>query len=148
MSFFDGDAQGVSKYFKQFENLNREYPGMMTLKGDNVLVERLPRIEMKTKSGLIIGTATTYKNTVADTLTDFGLVLMVGPGQLFEDGSTCPCDAKPGDIVLLPQSTYWYGAFGHIAEYDAYSIGRLRDGQIPMWFTDYKKVFEVLNDRG
>jgi co-chaperonin GroES (HSP10) len=143
--FFDGDAIAVSKYFKKFQTLLKECPGIMTLKGDNVLVEKLPKVELKTKSGLIIGTSTTHKNTVADSVTDFGLVLMTGPGQVFEDGSDCPCDAKPGDIILLPQGTYWYGAFGHISQYEPYSIGRLRDGQIPMWFTDYKKAFEVLN---
>lgn len=144
-AFFDGDAIAASKYFKKFETLRKEYPGAMTLKGDNILVEKLPKVEMKTKSGLIMGTVTTHKNTVADSLTEFGIVLMTGPGQLFEDGSTCECDAKPGDIILLPQSTFWFGLFGHITDYDPYSIGRLRDGQVPMWFTDYKKAFEVLN---
>lgn len=143
--FFDGDAIKASKYYSKFQTLLNEYPGLMELKGDNILVERLPKVEMKTKSGLIIGTTTTHKSTMQDSATDFGLVLMAGPGQFFDDGSDCPCDAKPGDIILLPQSVYWYGAFGHITDYEPYSIGRLRDGQIPMWFSDYKKAFEVLN---
>lgn len=143
--FFDGDAIKASKYFSAFERLRKECPGAMSLKGDNVLVERLPQIELKTRSGLILGTAKTHKNTVADSTTDFGLVLMTGPAIVFEDGSTAELDCKPGDIILLPSSTYWYGAFGHIASYEPYSIGRLRDGQVPMWFGDYKQAFEMLN---
>lgn len=144
--FFDGDAVAVSKYFKRFKRLHDDFfSSIMMIRGDNVLVERLPPLEVKTKSGLIIAEAKTHKNTVQDTCTEFGLVLATGPGQVFEDGTLAPCDAKPGDVVLLPQGTFWYGAFGHIADYTPYTIGRLRDGQIPIWFGDYMKAFEVLN---
>lgn len=143
---FDGDALRVSRYFKRFERLTKEFPRAMELKGDQILVEKLPQVELKTKAGLIIGTATTHRNTIEDSTTEFGVVLMVGPGQFDETGQTIPCDSKPGDVVLLPGSTYWYGAFGHIADYDPYSIGRIRDSLIPMWFGDYQLAFKVLNE--
>jgi len=143
--FFTGDAVGSSKYLKKFRRLTLEFPGIMELKGDHLLVERLPAIEMKTKSGIILQGAKTFRDTIEDTMTEFGIVLMTGPGQLDEQGNTFPCDSKVGDVILLPGSTYWYGAFGHIAGYEPYSIGRVRDTLIPMWFQDYKKAFEVLN---
>ncbi len=145
--FFDGDALAASKYFKRFEKLRKEYPELLTLKGDNILVEKLPKLEMKSKSGLILSAnINTHKNTMGDALTEFGIVLLVGPGQFLDDGASIECDAKPGDVILLPTSVMWYSQFGHIADYESYSIGRLRDGQIPLWFKDYKKAFAVLNE--
>lgn len=144
---FKGDAVGISRYFHRFKKLMDDHPRCMELKGDQILVEKLPKPELKTSGGLIIpGGVSTHKNTIESDTTEFGLVLMVGPGQFLEDGTTVPCDSKPGDVILLPGTTYWYGAFGHIADYDPYTIGRIRDGAVPMWFSDYKKAFEVLND--
>jgi co-chaperonin GroES (HSP10) len=143
--YFDGDAIAVSKYFKAFQTLIKEYPNAMMLKGNQILVEKLPKVERKTKSGIIIAEAHTHKNTVADTATDFGLVLMTGPGQIDEKGNDIPTDARVGEIILLPHSTYWYGAFMGLPQYEPYTIGRLLDDQIPMWFGDYKKAYEVLS---
>lgn len=142
--FFDGNAMAASKYFERFARL-LEFPGLMTLKGDDILVERLPPLEMKTKSGIILADAKTHKQTAHDAATEFGIVLATGPGQVFEDGTVQPCDAKIGEVILLPGNVVWYSQFGHITDYEPYSIGRLRDSQVPVWFTDYKKVFEVLN---
>lgn len=142
---FDGDALAISRYYHRFKKL--QDMDAMLLKGDQILVERLPKPELKTSSGLIIpGGVKTYKDTIESDTTEFGLVLMVGPGQYTDDGGIIQCDSKVGDVILLPGTTYWYGAFGHIADYDPYSIGRIRDGMVPMWFKDYKKAFEVLNE--
>ena len=143
--YFDGDALAASKYFERFARL-REHRGLMWLRGDNVLVEKLPPVELKTKSGLILGSANTHKGTIADACTEFGIVLMTGPGLIGDDGEDIPLDCQPGDVVLLPSSTFWYGAFGHIAGYEPYTIGRLRDSQVPLSFTDYRKAFDILND--
>lgn len=142
---FEGDAIAVSKYFHKFQRLVKEFPGTMELKGDHVLIERLPQIELRTKTGLVIPGTSGYKETMTDLSTDFGLVLMTGPGMWTDDNGDIPCDAKPGDVVLLPSSVQWYSVFGHIAGYEPYSIGRVRDGQLPMWFQDYRKAFEILN---
>ncbi|UOF79036.1 cpn10 [Caudoviricetes sp.] len=143
---FEGDAISISRYFTKFQKLVTEHPGAMELKGDQVLVERLPKPELKTASGLFIpSNVKTHRDTIESDSTEFGLVLMVGPGQYTDDGTTIPCDSKPGDVILLPGTTNWYGSFGHIADYDPYSIGRIRDSMVPMWFGDYKKAFEVLN---
>jgi len=142
--FFNGDVEQVSQYLNRFRRL--AHSSTLILKGDNILVERLPKIEMKSKSGLILGVdIKTYKDTAHDALTQFGVVLMVGPGQVYEDGTIQSTDSKPGDVILLPGNVQWYSGFGHIADYEPYSIGRLRDSQVGMWFQDYKQAFEILN---
>lgn len=144
---FDGDALAVSKYYERFKRFHgKEFHGSpMTLKGDMILVEKLPALEMKTKGGIIIAKAVTHRDTHADMMTEFGIVLLTGPGQVFEDGSTQACEAKPGDVILLPGNVGWYSQFGHMADYVPNTIGRLRDSQVGMTFTDYKKAFEFLN---
>lgn len=133
-----------SKYFERFGRLNMFDP-FMSLKGDMIMVEKLPKIERKTKSGIIIADHKSYKDNFSDAEAEFGIVLMVGPGQVFEDGTVQPCDSRPGDTILLPGNVFWYSQFGHLADYEPYTIGRLRDSQVGLWFTDYKKAFEVLN---
>lgn len=147
--FFEGDAKAVSRYWDKFERLRaaeKEVGQLLILKGDMLLVEKLPPVEIRTASGLVVGNAqATHKGTMADACTEFGLVLAVGPGQLFEDGSLQACDSQPGDIVMLPGNVFWYSMFGHINNYANYTIGRVRDAQIPIWVTNYQKVFDVLN---
>ncbi len=143
---FDGDALKASKYYQRFEKLGGSTT--MNLKGDMMLVEKLPKIEKKTSSGIIIvSDASQYRAGHGDSDAEFGIVLMVGPGQVLEDGTLLPCDSMPGDVILLPGNVAWYSQFGHMADYEAYSIGRLRDSQVGMTFTDYKKTFEVLNEK-
>lgn len=148
--FFNGDAIQASRYWRKFEKLRaiEEKLGrkLLILKGDTILVEKLPPVEIKLPSGIIYSDAkSTHKGTMADSVTEFGIVLAVGPGQIFEDGSSYPCDSKPGDVVLLPGNVMWYSMFGHIAGYQNYTIGRLRDSQVPIWLTDYQMAFEALN---
>lgn len=150
MDYFNGDAIQISRYWKKFEKLRaiEEKLGrkLLILKGDNLLVEKLPPVEIKLPSGLVLGEAkSTHKGTMADHVTEFGLVLAVGPGQVFENGESIPCDSKPGDVILLPGNTQWYSMFGHIVGYQNYTIGRLRDSQVPLWLTDYQMCFEALN---
>lgn len=162
-----GDAEEISRYFKRFQRLSEDFtriprPEMdtehsydahelvphMTLKGDMLIVERLPKIELKSKGGIIMPhDVKTYKDTMSDRVTDFGIVLMTGPGHVFDDGTRAPCECKPGDVVLLPGNVAWYSAFGTMGDYEAFSIGLVRDAQIMLQFSDYKKAFEVLNEK-
>lgn len=147
--YFDGDALKASRYWRRFLKLTQyedKRGRKLNLKGDTVLVEKLPTLELKTKSGLIIAETTTHRETAADAATDFGLVLRTGPGQYFEDGTIQPCEAKPGDVILLPGNVRWFSQFGHIVGMKPYTIGLLRDAQILMDFKDYMEVFNVLNE--
>lgn len=147
--FFEGSAIASSRYWEKFQRLRaaeakRGRPLLM-LKGDQMLVEKLPPVEIKLPSGIIYSGVDTHKGTMADAATEFGLVLATGPGTMFEDGTEQPCDSKPGDVVMLPGNVFWYSMFGHLAPYHNYTIGRVRDAQIPMWTTDYELAFKVLN---
>ncbi len=145
---FNGDARSTSRYFKRFQRLLEAQGEVlpMSLKGDMLIVERLPKIELKTSSGIILPhDMKTYKDTHSDRVTDFGLVLMTGPGAVFDDGSSAPCECKAGDVILLPGNVAWYSAFGTMADYEAYSIGLVRDAQVILHFPDYIKAMEVLN---
>lgn len=148
--FFNGDAIQASRYWKGAQRIRsfekRHNRQLIILKGDMLLVEKLPPVEIKMPSGLVYGSAKgTHKGTMADDVSEFGLVLMAGPGQTYEDGTHAPPDSKPGDVVLLPGNVGWYSVFGHIAGYQPYTIGRVRDAQIPIWTTDYQMTFEVWN---
>lgn len=152
-----GDAREVSRYFKRFQRLTADTVNFgsgeavlndlpMVLKGDMLIVERLPKVELKTKGGIIMPhDVKTYKDTMSDRVTDFGIVLMTGPGHIFDDGSRAPCECKPGDVILLPGNVAWYSAFGTMGDYTAFSIGLVRDAQIMLQFSDYIKAMEVLN---
>lgn len=152
-----GDAREISKYFKRFQRLAEPvgqgldgeplYEDHMVLKGDMLIVERLPKVELKTKGGIIMPhDVKTYKDTMSDRVTDFGIVLMTGPGHVFDDGTRAECECKPGDVILLPGNVAWYSAFGTMVGYEAFSIGLVRDAQIMLQFTDYQKAFEILNE--
>lgn len=149
-NYFDGDVRKTSRYWDKFRKLEEfEFHvakcDLLKLKGDTMLVEKLPPVEIKLKSGLVYQGVDTHRGTMADDATEFGLVLAVGPGQYFEDGTLQVPDSKPGDVILLPGNVFWYSQFGHLAGYEAYTIGRMRDSQVPMWFSDYRTAFEILN---
>lgn len=142
-------AKSASKYYERFQKAS----SFLRLLGDNILVERLPKpdFEQRTKGGIILPSETNskYKHTHADDLMEFGLVLAVGPGQhvIGETGQleVLPCTTKPGDIILLTDNIEWYSQFGHMADYEAYSVGRVRDSNVMMFFTDYKAFIEAIN---
>lgn len=135
-----------SRYLERFKRLAES--GAIVLVGDTLLVEKLGVIESKTKSGIIIPTnkISTYKTTVADEVIEFGVVLMVGPGDV-EDGEHLPTTTKPGDIIALPMNVQWYSQFGEMEGYEIGTIGRMRDAQVMMSFPDYEAAMEALNEK-
>lgn len=141
---FKGDAREVSKYIKRFEKLAET--SFLELKGNLLIIERLPKVDMTTKSGIIIPSSIKgYRDTHADMVTDFGLVLMTGPGEVLEDGTHAAMETQVGDVILLPNNVHWYSTFGALADYEANTIGVTRDSHVLMTFKDYIKTFEVLN---
>lgn len=146
---FTGDGKACSKYFTRFAEAQQH----LRLAGDNILVEKLPKpdLEQRTASGIILPTekSSRYARTHADDLMEFGLVLAVGPGQhiIGETGQLeiLPCTCKPGDIILLTDNIEWYSQFGHMVDYDPNTIGRIRDANVMMFFSDYMAFIEVLN---
>lgn len=154
--FFNGDAIQASRYWEAFQRLqNKEIEfacNLLRLKGDNLLVERLPKLEIghkvegTNKTIFIPGEIETYKDTAGDKMTNFGLVLRAGPGDVSSDGSRIEMEIEVGAVVLLPGNVEWFSVFGHLKHYKQYTIGRVREAQIPMDFRDYLTVFKELNN--
>lgn len=152
----NNEAVANSRYFERFKRLAQDARGeeaeelgnLMVMKGDMLLVERLPPVETKVKIGgldIIIADAKTHKETWKDQVAEFGIVLMTGPGQMLEDGTIIPPEARPGDVILLTHRVDWYSQFGALASYEPNTIGRVRDSEVSIFFTDYKKTFDILN---
>ena len=135
-----------SRYLERFKRLAETQN--IVLVGDTLLVEKLGAIETKTVGGIIMPTAkiSTYKQTAADEVIEFGMVLMVGPGDVCDDGSHLPTTTKPGDIIALPMNVQWYSQFGEMQGYEMGTIGRMRDAQVMMSFPDYHAAMEALNE--
>lgn len=162
---FTGDVEESSRYLKRFRGLvevtrHKDLDGMncvdehqpyLRLVGDTILVERLGKIENKTKHGIIMPTTTTngtYKNLAADEVIEFGVVLMTGPGDIDpETGNHYALTTRVGDIISLPMNVQWYSQFGHMSDYEMGTIGRMRDAQVMMVFPNYEKAMEVLNGK-
>ncbi len=147
---FTGDALACSKYYERFKKAIQH----LRLIGDNILVEKLPKpdLEQRTTSGIILPTESSarYRSTHADDLMEFGLVLAVGPGQhiIGETGQleVLPTTTKPGDIILLTDNIEWYSQFGHMADFTPHTIGRIRDANVMMFFSDYMAFIGALNE--
>lgn len=147
-----------SRYLRRFERLMKgivpegklvgpEFP--MELTGDIILIERLDKKEKTVKCGeleLVVAEATTYKETFYDQAAEVGIVLAVGPGQHLDDGTVIPCMTKPGDVVLLSGHIDWYSEFMGMKNYKAGTIGRARDSNLCLFFTNYDKAMELLNE--
>lgn len=137
-----------SRYLKRFQKLASDAPGAFRMEGDLLLIEALPKLEKEvTLAGgtkIVIADAKTHKQTHNDLAMEFGLVIMAGPGDIYE-GERLEMNCKVGEVVLLPGNVAWYSQFGSLANYEPYTLGVVRDASILVHLTDYEKAFEVLN---
>lgn len=138
-----------SKYSKRFGRLLRDAPDSLRIEGDLIIVEALPKLEKTVElSGgtkLIIADDKSYRSGHNEKTMEFGLVLMVGPGDVTDDGGRFEMPVKVGDVILLPGNMTWYSQFGSLANYEPYSIGVTRAASVLIHFSDPGKAFEVLN---
>jgi len=88
-----------------FKEVAKEHKAGFVLYGDTLLVEELPKEEIKSKSGLIIDGGENQRNSIASQQPIFVRVLMVGAGHYeeTEDGGRkdVPLDVEPGDILVI-----------------------------------------------
>jgi co-chaperonin GroES (HSP10) len=130
-----------SKWFGAFRKLQEQ--GLLLPCSDFLFVEEMAEVEIQLKSGLVVPKVESYKSTMHDLKSTHGLVLMTGPGQLFEDSTLLPPTHEVGDVVLLPQNVEWFSQFFGI-DCSKNRIGRVRDSQIPLGTSDYNGVQGVL----
>ena len=93
----------MKSYVKAFNALQEQCKGLYKLTGDNLIVEELPKEELKTASGIVISATINARqiDSIEDNRPMLVRVLLVGEGYYDEDGKPVDLDVKPGDICLI-----------------------------------------------
>ena len=144
-----------SQYLERFKRLKDK--NFHTLKGNLILVEKLPEPEKKTKSGLILAVDDGRKqiNGMGADVPHFCVVLDVGEGYTDgESGSLVEgsMGVKVGDIVMVPRlSIKYFSMFADLHNYVPDTIGVTRESEIQITYASpeaYEQYFKELNHNG
>jgi co-chaperonin GroES (HSP10) len=138
-----------SKYLEKFNRLTNA-PNCYQLNGARIIVELLPKEEVKSKGGLII---TAPKEVVQGGVEHMrgllGVVLLVGQGYYNDSGAPVPMELKPGMVVMLNEfSTRTFSTFPGLNEYSANTIAMSEEGAVQMQWNsleEYATYISVLN---
>lgn len=122
------------KYKKVFDALSNE-PGLL-LRGQAVLVEVLPKKELKTKGGLILGTVDTHRATSEDFRRPLGLVLRVGDDVDADN-------VMVGDVVLMPFNPLYLSEFPGIQEYTQNGLALINESDVIVKFTGLEALEKI-----
>lgn len=133
-------------YYDKFSRLST-IAESFTLPGPRMLVEILPKEELKTAGGLIISAGAGYKTTNEMNRPLFGVILLNGEGEEDEDGNNIPLPLKPGAVVQINlHGPVYYSEFPGLGSTED-QIAMIAPNHIQMsWPTiaDFKKFQEVL----
>lgn len=118
-----------SKYLARFQKFTQEE---LPLRGNRLLVEVLPKEEIKSAGGLIIHTsAHDHKTATEENRPKLAIVLACGTGYVEEDGTEVEMDIQPGAVVLLsPMGLRYYSHFPGIPEFTGETIAMTRDSEV------------------
>lgn len=139
-----------TKYLNRFEKLTSSD---LPMRGNRLLLELLPKQEVKTKGGLVIATSLTdHRSTTVENAADVAVVLAVGEGYYGDDGAAVPMDIQVGNVVLISRyGMRTYSSFPGISDYVADTIALARDSDTHVKW-DSIEAFEAyvakLNDVG
>jgi co-chaperonin GroES (HSP10) len=138
-----------SKYLAQFQRLVEKGSDTFTLNGDRILVEVLPKEELKIGS-IIMAPNKDHRNQTEESRACLVLVLLIGEGYVDDDGKDIPLMYKPGEILLVPEpSIRFFSQFPGLPNYTSNAIGLMREGDAHMsWdnFEQYELYKKALND--
>lgn len=117
-----------SKYLNQFKQITS-----LRLRGNRILVEILPKLEIKTAGGLIMAASLSdHRSTLEANRAVLAYVLAVGEGYYHDETEeTVALDVKPGNIILV--SGYGLRAFSDfpgVIGYKQDDICMIRDSDI------------------
>lgn len=106
----------------------------VVIAGNLLLVERLVKEEIKTKSGLVIADASgTYANTIDKSAPVLVKVLAVGEGFYTETGDI-PLDTNEDDVLLVgPHAVQWFSSFPGLGLTEE-KIGLVKETEIQISF--------------
>jgi hypothetical protein len=148
-----------TKLQRAFKHLQEKCGDCFELVGDYLLVEEIPREEVKSPSGLIVSAPMDKISRVDGMEANrpiFVRVLLVGNGYydtVEEAGEkiekTIPLDVKVDDILLVGRlSVKWLSYFGPLVSSSKNNLGILREGEKQLrFFGDeaYQRVYDTLN---
>jgi co-chaperonin GroES (HSP10) len=96
-----------------------------------MLVEVLPKPEIKSAGGLIVSSGNDIRSSTKENQADLALVLAVGAGYVDEDGNTVDVDLQPGSVILVSRmGLRLYSQFPGLSEYTAESIALTRETEV------------------
>lgn len=143
-----------SKYREAFEHAAETCKDDFEIIGDGLLVEEIPKEEIKSKGGIFMPT-----NTKIDSIDGleanrpcFVRVLAVGEGYFNDktDG-TVPLNCRPGDIILVPKlSVKWLSVFGNLVSTGGAQIGLVSETSMQLRFPGdaaYDRFFSALQEK-
>lgn len=137
-----------SKYldhFKKAADSKHKY----IMRGNRVLVEILPKEEIKSKGGIIIQSSDRQIGAMDEYRSELGVVLDVGDGYVDDDGERVMCKVKPGYVVIMPEmgtqyKSTWPGIEGAIPTF----LGLVPDSSLGVYWEsieDFNQYVEELS---
>jgi co-chaperonin GroES (HSP10) len=107
----------MSDLVNRFKDIVNELGESIQLIGDCVVVEKLPKREIKTSGGIVLSSVGHKRQTTGFDINtpEFVRVLWVGPGYFDEEGKDVPLEVEPGNIIEIGKnSVNWFSSFGSI----------------------------------
>lgn len=118
-----------SKYLNRFKRVDRtDFP----LRGNRILVEVLPKEELKSAGGLIMNSVSSdHRTSTNENRADLAIVLACGDGYIDDDGTEVPMDLQPGNVILVSRmGLRLYSDFPGLQEYTKETIALSRDTEV------------------
>jgi co-chaperonin GroES (HSP10) len=111
-----------------------------------MIVEILPKLEVKTAGGLVIASDSRQVNGSNVDLPTLALVLQVGAGYVDENGVPEKQELKPGNVVLISEmGLKYYSMYPGLKEFTPKSIALTRESEVHMYWDSIEafKNFET-----
>jgi co-chaperonin GroES (HSP10) len=123
-----------SKYLKEFQVL-RETGLMPKVRGECMVVECLPKQEMKTAGGIILGAVDkTHRGTAEDTRRGLAIIVAIGEAVT---------EFEVGQVVLLPYSPLYLSEFYGIKGYTQNTIALVNESDILVSYKSLSQLEEI-----
>lgn len=130
----------MTKYLEQFKKLEGS---KYKLAGGRMLVEILPKKEMKTNGGLIMAAPIQHKGTADTQRAVVGVVLMTGEGYVDDDGKDVAMETKVGNIVVLNEfGLKYYSEYPGLTSYTENKLAMTAESEIQMKFDSFDDLAE------
>lgn len=130
----------MTRYLEQFKKLEGT---KYKLAGGRMLVEILPKKEMKTTGGLIMAAPVQHKGTADTQRAVVGVVVMVGEGYVNDDQQDVPMETKLGNVVVLNEfGLKYYSEFPGVSSYTENKLALTAESEIQMKFDSLDDLAE------